>query len=59
MTNVVDAEALISLVKEQKGPIYAPKTVDVVDALPLTAVGKADKKAIRARYWDRSDRGVN
>jgi len=55
----VDAEALISLVKEQKGPIYAPKTVDVVDALPLTAVGKADKKAIRARYWERSDRGVN
>jgi fatty-acyl-CoA synthase len=55
----VDAEALIGLVKEQKGPIYAPKTVDVVEELPLTPVGKADKKVLRARYWGDSRRGLN
>jgi fatty-acyl-CoA synthase len=55
----VDAGELISLVKQRKGAVYAPKTVDVVESLPLTAVGKADKKALRARYWDPSGRGVH
>jgi len=55
----VDGDALINLVKEQKGPVYAPKSVDVVQALPLTAVGKPDKKVLRARYWGEAKRGVN
>jgi fatty-acyl-CoA synthase len=55
----VEADALIGLVKERKGAIYAPKTVDVVERLPLTAVGKADKKALRARYWGEAKRGVH
>jgi non-ribosomal peptide synthetase component E (peptide arylation enzyme) len=33
--------------------------VDVVEELPLTPVGKADKKVLRARYWGDSRRGVN
>ncbi len=55
---VTDAE-LIALVRDRKGPVYAPKSVDFVDALPLTAVGKADKKALRARYWQGHVRGVH
>ena len=55
----VDEDALVALVRDKKGPIYAPKSIEVVDALPLTAVGKADKKVLRARYWDTSDRGVH
>ena len=55
----VDPEALMGLVKERKGPIYAPKSVDVVDALPLTAVGKPDKKVLRNQYWGERSRGVN
>jgi fatty-acyl-CoA synthase len=55
----IDGDALINLVKEQKGPVYAPKSVDVVQALPLTAVGKPDKKVLRARYWGEASRGVN
>ena len=55
----IDVEALKGLVKERKGPIYAPKSVDVVEALPLTAVGKPDKKVLRARYWGGSGRGVH
>ena len=55
----IDGEALMGLVKERKGPVYAPKTVDVVDALPLTAVGKPDKKVLRAQYWGDASRGVN
>lgn len=55
----VSAEELISLVKDKKGSIHAPKQVDFVDALPLTALGKTDKKALRARYWGDQARMVN
>lgn len=55
----IQEATLISLVKEHKGPVYAPKSIDVVDALPLTAVGKPDKKVLRAQYWSDAKRGVN
>jgi len=47
-----------SLVKEAKGSVQSPKTIDFVDAIPLTPVGKPDKKAVRAQYWEGSERGV-
>jgi fatty-acyl-CoA synthase len=37
-------------VRDRKGPVHAPKRVIVTDALPLTGLGKPDKKALRARY---------
>jgi fatty-acyl-CoA synthase len=46
----VDALALIARVRERKGPIHAPKSVDFVDALPLSPLGKPDKKALRKRF---------
>lgn len=52
------ADELAALVKERKGSHHAPKGVDFVDALPLTAVGKPDKKVLRARYWSAADRKV-
>jgi fatty-acyl-CoA synthase len=55
----VDAARIIALVREHKGPVYAPKSVDVIDAMPLTAVGKPDKKVLRARYWEGQSRLVN
>jgi fatty-acyl-CoA synthase len=45
-------------VKDAKGSQQAPKSVDYVDTLPLTPVGKPDKKAVRARYWDGTGRAV-
>ncbi len=55
----VDAAELIARVREAKGPVQAPKSVDFVDALPVTGLGKPDKKALRARYWGEAARGVN
>ena len=55
----VDPAELIELVKERKGPVYAPKTVEFLENLPLTPVGKADKRALRARYWEGRDRSVS
>ena len=46
----VDGETLTALVRHHKGPVQAPKRVEFVDAIPQTAVGKPDKKALRARY---------
>ena len=54
-----DPDALRQLVRDRKGAVYAPKTVEVVDELPLTPVGKADKKVLRARYWGDRTRHVN
>lgn len=54
----VEAEALMQLVKDRKGGTHVPKQVEFVDHLPLTAVGKVDKKALRARYWAGQDRQV-
>ncbi len=53
-----DAGALAQLVKDRKGPAQAPKRVEFVDSLPLTAVGKVDKKVLRARFWAGRDRMV-
>jgi fatty-acyl-CoA synthase len=55
----VDAEAIRALVRDRKGPVYAPKVVEVVESLPLTAVGKPDKKTLRAKYWADATRSVN
>jgi fatty-acyl-CoA synthase len=46
------------LVKEAKGSVQSPKSIDFVAGIPLTAVGKPDKKAVRAQYWEGSERGV-
>ena len=51
-------EELAALVKEKKGPIYAPKKIEFVDSIPVTGLGKPDKKVIREKYWRQSDRKV-
>jgi fatty-acyl-CoA synthase len=45
-----NVEELIQRVAERKGSFQAPKSIEFVDAIPQTAVGKPDKKALRARY---------
>jgi fatty-acyl-CoA synthase len=53
------AEELIDLVKKAKGSVHAPKSVDVAESIPLSPLGKPDKKALRAQYWHDADRMVN
>ncbi|MFM7273099.1 MAG: AMP-binding protein, partial [Gammaproteobacteria bacterium] len=52
------AEALIARVKDAKGSVQAPKSVDFVERIPLTAVGKPDKKALREPWWQGHTRRV-
>jgi fatty-acyl-CoA synthase len=51
-------QALIELVKQRKGSAHAPKHVKFVTELPMTGVGKVDKKALRATFWAGRERMV-
>ncbi|WP_027555548.1 AMP-binding protein [Bradyrhizobium sp. Cp5.3] len=53
-----DPDELINLVKSRKGSAYAPKQVQFVKQLPMTGVGKVDKKVLRAAFWAGRDRLV-
>lgn len=55
----VDTALVIDTVRKQKGRHQAPKTVEIVETLPVTAVGKIDKRALRDRYWENQSRNVN
>lgn len=37
------------LVERRRGPMYVPRTISFVEQIPLTDVGKTDKKALRAQ----------
>ena len=51
----VAKDELIALVAQRKGSFQAPKSVEFIDAIPQTAVGKPDKKALRAVHGTRAD----
>jgi len=53
-----DAEELIGLVKAKKGSAHAPKHIQFVKELPMTGVGKVDKKVLKASFWAGRDRMV-
>lgn len=44
---VVEEEALLGFIKEHLGSVKTPKRLEIVDELPLTPLGKVDKKALR------------
>ncbi|MBN8991200.1 MAG: AMP-binding protein [Rhizobiales bacterium] len=53
-----DADELINLVKSKKGSAHAPKQIQFVKELPMTGVGKVDKKVLKAGFWTGRDRMV-
>jgi fatty-acyl-CoA synthase len=52
------SDEIIAMVKDAKGSVQAPKSVDFKDALPLTGLGKPDKKTLKAQYWQGQERSV-
>ena len=55
----VAGDELIALVKEKLGSVKAPKSVDIIDDLPRSAVGKVLKTELRKPYWEGADRNVS
>jgi fatty-acyl-CoA synthase len=53
-----DAAELQAYVKHKHGAPWSPKSIDFVDAIPVTGLGKIDRKALRAPYWEGRSRGV-
>ena len=56
--HTVTAEELIELCKTRLGSVKSPKTVDFIDALPRSPVGKVLKKDLRAHYWQNVERRI-
>jgi fatty-acyl-CoA synthase len=55
----VSGDELAAFVREKKGPVYAPKAIEFVESLPVSPLGKVDKKALRAPYWNADGRQVH
>jgi fatty-acyl-CoA synthase len=53
-----NAAELQAHVKDRRGAPWSPKSIDFVDAIPVTGLGKIDRKALRAPYWKGRNRGV-
>lgn len=54
----IDVGALQAHVKDKRGAPWSPKTIDVVEAIPVTGLGKIDRKLLREPYWKERKRGV-
>lgn len=52
------AAELQAHVKDKRGAPWSPKTIDFVAEIPVTGLGKIDRKALRAPYWEGRARGV-
>ncbi|MEW5008795.1 MAG: AMP-binding protein [Cycloclasticus sp.] len=54
----LDQQELIDFVKEQLGSYKAPKTILLVDELPMSVVGKVLRRNVREKYWQDSGRRI-
>ena len=46
------------LTQASRGAAHAPKQIQFVKELPMTGVGKVDKKVLKASFWTGRDRMV-
>jgi len=56
MTTTTDE--LLALCKSRLGGAKTPKSIEIWESLPRSAVGKVSKKEIRARYWEGTGRSI-
>jgi fatty-acyl-CoA synthase len=45
-------------VKDRRGGPWSPKSVEFVQSIPVTSLGKIDRKALRSPFWSRHERGI-
>jgi acyl-CoA synthetase (AMP-forming)/AMP-acid ligase II len=53
-----ESSELMTFCRARLAGYKTPKSVDVVDALPLTGTGKVSKMTLRAKYWTNMSRSV-
>jgi fatty-acyl-CoA synthase len=54
-----DEASLQAHVKQQRGTVWVPKSINFLDALPVTALGKIDRKLPREPYWRGKSRQIS
>ena len=52
-------EELISFCKQRTSKYMVPKEVKFLEAIPLTNIGKIDKKVLRKAFWEGRDRQIS
>ncbi len=55
----IDEADVIAWARERIAAFKAPRSIDVIEALPRNASGKILRKDLRAPYWEGYDRMVN
>ncbi len=55
----IEPAEIIAWARERIAAYKAPKSVDVIDALPRNPSGKILRRELRAPYWEGRERGVN
>jgi acyl-CoA synthetase (AMP-forming)/AMP-acid ligase II len=55
----VTADDLRTHCKERIADYKAPRTVEFVEAMPISGTGKILKRALREQYWSAADNSVN
>lgn len=53
-----DPAELQAHVKAKRGAPWSPKSIEFVAEIPVTGLGKIDRKVLRAPYWEGRSRGV-
>ena len=54
----LDEQAVIRFARERLAAYASPKSVEFVETLPETPLGKIDKKQLRAPHWEGRARGI-
>lgn len=55
----IEENEIIAYARERIAPFKAPRSIDVIEALPRNASGKILRKDLRAPYWEGFERMVN
>jgi acyl-CoA synthetase (AMP-forming)/AMP-acid ligase II len=55
----LDIDGLREHVKELIAGYKAPRSMEVIDALPMSGAGKVLKRELRKKHWDGAERAVN
>jgi acyl-CoA synthetase (AMP-forming)/AMP-acid ligase II len=54
----INEAEIVAMCRERLGSVMSPKSVEIWDELPRSAVGKVLKKEIRKRFWEGRDRKI-
>ena len=55
---ILSEQDIVDLCKENLSAYKAPKTVEMVDELPRSGVGKVLKRKLREKYWVGHERKI-